>query len=178
MDELVETAFADLLRQVDLLLPRTADGAPDTEREHADVVAELLGFLARRMTELHERRQDEVASFLAWLEEQLGCRVDDLSGKTYVREYYAQPEDVDKLLQVIERNYPAVTDLDVSEPGEYRGLNAARQRVVDGYDRSMATLAPILRQLDLTDTLIDRIVYRLYGLSEADIELVEQNVGG
>ncbi len=178
MDETVETAFGDLLRQVDLLLPRTDEGVPDTERERADVVAEFLGFLARRMTELHARRQDEVASFLGWLEGQLGCRVDDLSGKTYVGEYYAQPEGIDKLLGVIERNHPAVTNLDVSEPEGYRAVNAVRQRVVEGYERSMATLAPIVRQLELTDALIDRIVYRLYGLSEAEIELVEQTAQG
>ena len=57
-------------------------------------------------------------------------------------------------------------------------MNAVRQRFVEGYERSMATLAPILRQLELTDALIDRIVYRLYGLSKAEIELVEQTVHG
>lgn len=169
--------FTDLLEQVDLLLPATDEGLPDFEREHADVVGDLLGFLAERMTTLHEERQAEMASFLTWLEGELGCAVNDLSGKTFVRAYHEQEEGVKKLLEVIEKNHPSKTALDVSRPKEYRAENAARQRIVQGYERSMETLRPILFQLELTDQLIDRIVYRLYGLNEEEIAVVEESAG-
>ncbi len=168
--------FDDLLAQIEWLLPLDAEGRPDLERERADVVRDLLAFLARRMTELHELRQVEVHSFLAWLEEQIGCRVDDLSGKTYVESYYEQA-DATKLLEVIRRNHPRVARLDVSKPKGYRARNPARERVEKAYEVSMGRLRPLLRQLELTDRLIDRIVYRLYGLSERDITVVERAVG-
>ncbi|MBI4539959.1 MAG: hypothetical protein HY704_10680 [Gemmatimonadetes bacterium] len=38
----------------------------------------------------------------------------------------------------------------------------------------MAKLRPILRQLELTDRLIDLLVYRLYGLTDEEIRIVEE----
>lgn len=166
-----EEVFEDLLGAVDRLLsvPAAAGG----DRPYVDVVADLLDYLARRMTELHEARLAEVRSFLAWLEERLGCPVDDLSGKTYVRTYYEQPEGVDRLLDVIRRNHPARTPLDVGKPESYGVRNPERDRLVEGYERSMSTLRPILLQIEVTDRLIDLLMYRLYRLSEEEIALVE-----
>jgi very-short-patch-repair endonuclease len=42
------------------------------------------------------------------------------------------------------------------------------------YENSLATLIPIKRDLARTDALIDKIVYRLYGLTDAEIELIER----
>ena len=42
----------------------------------------------------------------------------------------------------------------------------------------MGALGPILEALEKTDELIDQIVYKLYGLTEAEIEVVEGAVGG
>ncbi len=42
------------------------------------------------------------------------------------------------------------------------------------YEQSVRTLLPIKRDLARTDALIDKIVYRLYGLTNAEIELIER----
>ena len=42
------------------------------------------------------------------------------------------------------------------------------------YENSLATLLPIKRDLARTDALIDKIVYRLYGLTDEEIELIER----
>jgi|GEM_PF-1956415 len=42
------------------------------------------------------------------------------------------------------------------------------------YEESIKTLLPIKRDLARTDALIDKIVYRLYGLTDAEIELIER----
>jgi hypothetical protein len=42
------------------------------------------------------------------------------------------------------------------------------------YEQSVQTLLPIKRDLQRTDALIDKIVYRLYGLTDAEIELIER----
>lgn len=168
-----EEAFGDLLQQVDLLLPRTDEDGPDFEREHADVVSDLLAFLAERMTALHAERQAEMRAFFDWLEEQLGCPIEELSGKTYIRAYHEQEGGVDALLEVIRKNHPSKTALDVSAPRGYRATNPAREQVIEGYEQSMATLRPILMQIHLTDHLIDQIVYRLYALTDEEVALVE-----
>ena len=41
------------------------------------------------------------------------------------------------------------------------------------YDKSLGVLLPIKDQLARTDALIDQVVYRLYGLSEEEIAVVE-----
>lgn len=168
-----EVAFGELIRQIDLMLPVDESGAPDLDRDHADVVADLLGFLAERMTALHEQRQAEMGAFLSWLEEQLGCPIGDLSGKSFLRAYHQQPGGVEKLLEVIERNHPSKTSLDVSAPLEYRVENASRRRIIEGYEKSLATLRPLLLQIELTDRLIDLVVYRLYGLTSDEVGLIE-----
>lgn len=43
----------------------------------------------------------------------------------------------------------------------------------DAFEKSLAKLSPLKNDGDVTDRLIDLIVYRLYGLTEDEIELVE-----
>jgi type II restriction/modification system DNA methylase subunit YeeA len=41
------------------------------------------------------------------------------------------------------------------------------------YEKSLEILLPIKEQLAKTDRLIDQIVYKLYGLTEEEIDIVE-----
>ena len=165
-------AFGDLLHQLDCLLPVTESGERIPVREYADVVADLLAFLARQMTELHNERMAEKQSFLAWLEARLGCEIDGLAGKTSVRAY-DELRNVDGLLDVIEKNHPARTKVDVAVPRAYRVVNRARDEIAEGYERSMEKLRPIGTQIALTDRLIDLVVYRFYGLKAEEIAVIE-----
>ena len=45
------------------------------------------------------------------------------------------------------------------------------------FEDSMATLGPLLAQIEETDRLIDEIVYKLYGLNDEEIGIVEQATG-
>ncbi len=164
--------FATMLLHVDRLLAASPEESSAAPRKYTDVVADLLAFLAQRMTELHERRQAEIRQFLAWMEEQLDCGIDTLAGKTTLRDYYRQADGADALLAVIERNCPSRTRLDVRRPRGYGAINPERERIIQGYGRSMHVLRPLLLQLELTDRLIDELVYRLYGLTPAEIALV------
>ena len=51
------------------------------------------------------------------------------------------------------------------------GFFAAQLR--DDYEASMAILRPLEESLTETDRLIDQIVYRLYGLTAAEVAIVE-----
>lgn len=162
----VEAHFGDLLSSVDLLLEKSGG-----KQEQADVVADLLGFLAQRMTKLHHERQEEVGSFLRWLEERLGRPVDELTGRGRIEEYYKYSET--DLLTTIQKNHPSKVAMSVAEPVRYGATNRARETIREGYQRSMKRLSPLLQQIELTDRLIDLVVYRLYGLTPNEIQLLE-----
>ncbi len=178
MIRVADSPFAELLDAVDALL---AARLPDGARAHTDVVADLLGTLAREMTSLHERRQTEVRDFLQWIEQEMQCHIDDLAGKTTLLEYWSAENPAAAVLNVLERNHPRHVPVSVKRPRAYGANNAARSRVTDAVARSMEVLAPILTRLALTDGLIDELVYRMYALSDAEIALVEGSspaVGG
>ncbi|GAC1624124.1 MAG: hypothetical protein NVS4B11_19320 [Ktedonobacteraceae bacterium] len=48
-----------------------------------------------------------------------------------------------------------------------------KERVIERYQQSLKAVLPLKEQLQRTDTLIDAVVYRLYGLTEEEIRVVE-----
>ncbi len=71
----------------------------------------------------------------------------------------------DELMDVLHRNRTPVG----------ASLNDARfvERLKAEYEKSLAVLLPIKERLAFTDNLIDQIVYRLYGLTEEEVKVVE-----
>ena len=55
----------------------------------------------------------------------------------------------------------------------FMGDSAPRVRRLDGHSAAF-----LLAQIDETDRLIDLVVYRLYGLSSEEVEIVEKGLGG
>lgn len=51
-----------------------------------------------------------------------------------------------------------------------------KDKLRDEYNASVGKLAPLLGRIEATDGLIDAIVYRLYGLTEEEIKIVEESV--
>jgi type I restriction-modification system DNA methylase subunit len=158
-----------VLSFVDSLLPTMADSSPDTNRERSDIVHDLLASLAEEMTQLSSERSTEAKGFLAWLEGYVGVSVDDLQNKTKVRGYYELEggwEEFAAILDQNQRNIQRAKGIDITrrEPRE-----AIRQE----HEASLARLRPLLRKIEVTDRLIDLIVYRLYGLTEEEIAIVE-----
>ena len=52
------------------------------------MVHDLLAFLAEQMLEMNKQKQQEIKGFLGWLEGEVGVKVEDLTSKTKVQEYY------------------------------------------------------------------------------------------
>jgi len=147
--------------------------------EESDVVHDLLAFLAEQMINLNKRKQAEQKRFLGWLEGVLkispdrkgNTGLDALTGKSRLRNYLGdyqkgEPElPYEELEDILFKNK---TRLGIS-------LSDTRftARLRAEYDKSLAVLRPIKAQLARTDALIDQVVYRLYGLSEDEIAVVE-----
>ena len=138
------------------------------EPEQADVVHDILAHLAERMIEMNKQKQVEVKSFLGWLAVYTGRPVDDWALKTNLRCYYEHDwAEMQRILKRNQRKVPKV-DLDVDA---YR--NEPAQKIRQAWETSMETLRPLLKDIEATDRLIDRIVYQLYGLAEEEIGVVE-----
>jgi hypothetical protein len=95
----------------------------------------------------------------------MGAKVDDLTPKTKIQSYYEH--DYDGLLAVLKKNKKLLAiDPARREPGE--ALRAE-------FEGSLGKLLPLLDRIEKTDELIDAVVYRLYGLTEEEIRIVEGN---
>jgi type I restriction-modification system DNA methylase subunit len=138
------------------------------EPEESDVVHDFLAHLAERMIEMNKEKNTEIKSFLGFVEGDIGAAVDDMANKTAVREYYNH--EFQKLIDILVKNRKKLRDgYDPKTPTNYRHLN-------EWYNDSVDKLQPLRRRIEATDELIDQIVYRLYGLTKGEIEIVEKSI--
>jgi len=158
-----EGKHADILDQVEACLPKDAAGNFIAEQERSDVVHDLLAFLAERMLEMNKQKQQEIKGFLGWLEGFVEAKVEDLTPKTKLQSYYEH--DYEGFLAVLKKNKKKLQiDPARREPGE--ALRAE-------FEGSVGKLGPLRERIRQTDELIDAVVYRLYGLTEEEIAIVE-----
>jgi len=147
--------------------------------EESDVVHDLLAFLAEEMVRLNKEKRAAQREFLDWLVTTLkllpdkeGRRgIDVLTGKAKLADYPGDyqkgepPLATDELLDILRKNKGHL-GVSLSDVGLLE-----RVRVV--YEESLLRVLPIKERLARTDRLIDEVVYRLYGLTEEEIGVVE-----
>jgi hypothetical protein len=148
------------------------------DADKTDVVHDLLAHLAQRMIDLNKQKQTEIKRFLSWVEKRLSIQpkndgstgIDSLTGKTIIQNYlgdYQKGEDELPWREFCYRLYQNRSRFAVS-------LNDVEGEIQREYEKSLETLIPIKHELARTDALIDKIVYRLYGLTDEEIELIER----
>ena len=127
------------------------------------MVHDLLAFLAERMLEMNKQKQQEIKGFLGWQEGFMGAKVEDLTPKTKLQSYYEH--DYESFLAVLKKNKKLLAvDPARREPGE--ALRAE-------FEGSVGKLGPLRERILQIDELIDAVVYRLYGLTEEEIGILE-----
>jgi hypothetical protein len=164
-----------LLAQVDCHLTQ--------QPEEADVIHDLLAHLAEQMIELNKQKQTETKSFLQWFERFIGCPIDTLNNKSkiqnYLGNYYKKGTgsadndndtgearlSFDDLIELLKKNKKKIK-IDPVARKEQQALEKE-------YQASLETLLPLKMKLMRCDRLIDAIVYKLYGLTEEEIAIVE-----
>ena len=133
--------------------------------EESDVVHDLLAFFAEQMVEMNKAKNAEIKTFLNFVESEIGASVDVLSNKTLIQEYYAN--DFTKIVDVLVKNKSKIkVGYNPKSPTNRKNLEAWH---ID----SCTKLKPLMTKIDATDALIDQIVYKLYGLTEEEIAIVE-----
>ncbi len=143
-------------------ITHTLDLLPEPP-ERSGALHDLLAYLAGEMIRMNREKQQETSGFLTWLEREIGAKIDSLTNKTKLKDYHEH--DLDELLAVLRQNRNSLrVDPDA------RAIQEAIRRELEA---SLAKLQPLKQRIALTDTLIDEIVYRLYGLSEVEIAIVK-----
>ena len=123
------------------------------------------------MIDLNRAKAEEMRGFLTWLDRHTGGTLDDLPGKTRIQGYPGNyqkgdpPLPFDELLDVLVKNKRKLS----KDPTG----RAFRERLVREYTASVEKVRPLTRELAFTDRVIDQIVYRLYGLTDDEIRIVE-----
>ncbi len=139
--------------------------------EEADVIHDFLAYLAEQMMAFNQQKQTEIKRFWQWLEGFIGCPIDTLTNKSKIQNYlgdYHKDEphlSFHELIEVFKKNKKKLK-IDPLARKEQETLEKE-------YQASLETLLPIKMQLMTCDKLIDKIVYKLYGLTEAEIATVE-----
>lgn len=175
--QLHEAAMQDLEGLIGLLA--FVQARLSAQSEESDVVHDLLAYLAEQMIDLNKRKQAEQKRFLGWMEGTLkigedrqgNMGLDALTGKTTLRNYlgdYQKGEEAATFEAIQDVLFKNRNRIGVS-------LNDARfvARLKSEYDKSLGVLLPIKAHLARMDALIDQVVYRLYGLTEDEIAVVE-----
>jgi len=129
--------------------------------EESDVVHDLLASLAERMIDLNKRKQAEQKRFMGWLEKEvLKGSVEDQKNKTKIREFHKGT--FEDLLDVLKKNKV------VADPCPLK----IRDIILNEFTQAVSVINPLKSQIQLTDNLIDQIVYKLYGLTDDEVAIV------
>jgi hypothetical protein len=147
--------------------------------EQSDVVHDLLAHLAEEMIRLNKEKRASMQQFLSWLPSTLHilpdregrAGIDVLTGKSKLLDF---PGDYQK-------GEPPLTTQEIEDIllknknklGVSLNDTALIERVKREYEGSLEHILPLKEKLELTDHLIDAVVYRLYGLTEEEIAVVE-----
>ena len=134
--------------------------------ERADLVHDLLAFLAEQMVEMNKTKRDEIRGFLHYLEREIGVEIDTLKNKTAIQSYFGL--SLDGLLDILKKNRRSIA-ADLSS----RSFQESLERE---FTNSLAKLNPLLTRIQQTDELIDQVVYQLYGLTDEEIAVVKGDV--
>ncbi|MDB9520390.1 TaqI-like C-terminal specificity domain-containing protein [Dolichospermum circinale CS-1225] len=142
--------------------------------EEADVIHDLLVYLAEQMIELNKQKQTEIKGFLTWLARLISTDIDNLTNKSkiqnYLGDYYKQKQadnhlTLDELIDILKKNKKKLK-IDIRSRKE-------QETLAKEYQASLNTLLPIKKQLKQCDWLIDEIVYKLYKLTPEEKAIIE-----
>ncbi|MBI5327208.1 MAG: hypothetical protein HZB80_02800 [Deltaproteobacteria bacterium] len=128
-----------------------------------DTIHDILAFLAEQMIEMNKAKNEEIKGFLKWLEREIGAEIDALTNKTAIKEYHEH--SFEEFLVLLKKNKNKIS-IDPSD-------RKKQELLEKDFTKSIAALEPLKEKIKATDELIDEIVYKLYGLNEEEVGVVE-----
>lgn len=128
-----------------------------------DTIHDFLSYLGKLMIDMNNDKLTLANGFLHWLENEIvKGPIDGLKNKTKIDEFHDHP--VNTLVEVLKQNKC------IPDPAPSKILNLIEKEFKDIMER----LSPLKEKIKTTDHLIDQIVYKLYGLTQEEIQVVEK----
>jgi len=199
----MSNALQKLLEQIDTLLPKDDQGnfvvfsqsisgeddpsgldANDNALERSDVVHDFLVYLAEQMTEMHKTKRQKIEAFRTDLEgvverDVLEKLCKGKQEKTLFKNCEACKPFVDKnsgssrtVDESLAWNEDAFKQFAKLLAGRISNLND----LVGVYRNHASEFKALTENVERTDGLIDQIVYKLYGLTDEEIAIVERPI--
>ena len=112
---------------------------------------------------MNKDKNEEIKGFLEWVEGEICAKIETLTNKAKLKQYYDL--DFDELLGILKKNKKKIP----VNPSN-RELQGNLKEEFEG---SILKLKPLMDRIERTDRLIDQVVYKLYGLSEEEVRVVE-----
>ena len=146
--------------------PNTLDFVEaELEARRTDVMHDLLAFLAERMIAMNRQKRTTAKQFLTDLKDFHGIDARALNPKTKLDEFWKL--ELAELFAHLQKNVRRLEDQKV------RLSREVEDKIRSRFLSAKEALLPLEGQIALTDQLIDRVVYRLYGLTPEEIKIVE-----
>jgi hypothetical protein len=139
----------------------------EAELKHGrtDVVHDLLAFLAERMIAMNQEKRTTAKQFLTDLKDFHNINSRALNPKTKLDEFWKL--EALELFEHFRKNARRLEEQKVNLCKE------AEDKIRSRFVAAKEVLLPLEAQIVFTDQLIDQSVYRLYGLTPEEIEIVE-----
>ncbi len=150
--------LTQIFQLIDSYLPKDKDGNFITKNEKSDVVHDFLAFLAEQMIEMNKDKNKEIKDFFSWLKDVHGIDKEAMKPKTYLDEFYTL--EAGAFFKHLEKNKIK------PKPQDYSAIK-------ETLEKTSSRIKPLVERIERTDRLIDQIVYKLYGLTEDEIRIVE-----
>jgi len=140
------------------------DEGLDHRQQRSDIVHDLLSHLAKELTTVHEQRSNIELAWREWVAAVIPQQ-NKLKKDFYEREW---------VVAGLKDGWPSIL-------AEFQARKAipsgkALQDLKRETEEALEELRPLYERIQKTDELIDQIVYRLYGLTEEEISVVEESV--
>jgi len=156
--------FDEVLLMIDKYLPKDRNGNFIYRKEKCDIVHDLLVFIAQQMIEMNKQLYKEINDFLNWLEHEINIEINVLSGKTIIKNYHNY--SIEDMIKQLNKNRKKL-QIDPSNRNFQQKLSVE-------FSKSVNKVNMMKENVRKTDYLIDQIIYKLYGLTDEEIEIVEK----
>ncbi len=134
---------------------------PGSPWEQSDVIHDLLSCIALEIGKLKRYRQEEVSSFLDYLENLLsggsGRVIDQMSNKTKIQRYYEK--DFNVFWGVLLKNKKLISGFDPTK-------RIIRDTVKEEFEKSVRKIETIRHYINANGDFVDEVVVKLYGLEQ------------
>jgi len=138
------------------------------EANRMDAIHDLLALLADRMIGYNKIKYETAKRFHADLKDFHNIDIHTLTPKTRLDEFWKL--EITEVFEHLKKNKKIITGA---------GLNISiddEDKIRNRFISAKNAILPVGRNIEFTDNLIDQIVYRLYGLTNDEIKIVEESL--